>query len=683
MKPPVAKKNSHSIEMHGHVRNDPYFWLNQRDDPEVHSYLKQENQYAEHIMSTASKLEREIFEELKGRLKSSDHSTPVKKGHFFYYVKQQEGFEHPIFCRKTNLEAKEQLYLNANDLAVNHKFFRLNDVKVSPDGEKLAYTVDTMGRNIFSLHVIDIKSQKYLMKVVSDMAGQVEWSADSEAVFYTAHDTQTLRPCILMQKHIISDEASSLYHEKDDSSRLEIKVSKSNRYLFVSSTSSESTEIRVCNLEKAETSLKLFAKRETNHKYYIEHNGDGFFIRSNKDARNFRIYCNPEDQFGHHHWVEWWPDNPDILIEQMDVFSDYLILKETKLGLTHIRVIDRHTKSDHLIDMEEETWTASLTQNVDFHSHKLRYIFESMHIPKSLIEYDLGSRSKKTLQEQEIPSGYDKSQYTSKRIFTTARDGTKVPVSLVYKKGTPLDGTAPLLLNAYGAYGYSMLAWFDANRISLLNRGFIYGIAHVRGGSELGERWYTDGKLLNKKNSFHDYIDVSKDLVTKNFTSHDRLFAHGGSAGGLLVGAVLNIAPDLYRGAVAEVPFVDILTTMSDTSIPLTTLEYDEWGNPGIKKYYDYILSYSPIDNVKAQNYPHLLVTAGFHDPYVQYWEPAKWVAKLRSLKTNDTRLLLKTNFDAGHEGSSGRFQQLKIFATTWAFLISIADGIVEDDPMN
>jgi oligopeptidase B len=431
--------------------------------------------------------------------------------------------------------------------------------------------------------------------------------------------------------------------------------------------------VRIARLDTPQGELKLFAPRQQGHKYFIEHNGHVFFIRSNKDAINFKIYHSPEDVFGLEHWTEWWPHDPHTLIEQMDVSINHLVLKETRDGLTSLRVIERMSKSHHLIDMEEDTWTVSLTQNVDFNKSSLRYIFESMHIPKSLIEYDLEKKTKTVLQEQEIPSGYDKNDYKTMRIFTTARDGTKVPVSLVFKKDTALDGSAPLLLNAYGAYGFSMLAWFDSNRISLLDRGFIYAMAHVRGGSELGRDWYTEGKLLKKKHSFFDFIDVSKDLVARNYTQHDRLFAHGGSAGGLLVAAVINMEPQLYQGAIAEVPFVDVVTTMLDESIPLTTSEYDEWGNPNIKEFYDYMLSYSPVDNVKAQDYPHLLVTSGFHDPCVQYWEPAKWVAKLRSMKTNNNTLILKTDFDAGHEGASGRFETLRIFATAWAFLISLA----------
>ena len=673
--PPKAKKIPHELSKHDHVRQDPWFWLNERKNPEVKAYLEEENAYTAQEMAHLDGLEKSLFLEMKSRIKEDDTSVPIKKDGYYYYVQEKKGMEYPIYCRKTSLDATEEIYIDVNELAKGHDFTNLAAAKVSPDGKKLAYALDTQGRNLFTLHVIDIKSRKELIKPIENMTGNVVWAMDNATLFYTKQDLETLRSYQLYRQKL-DGEAELVFEEKDETFRIGVSLTKSRKYIQLVSSSTLTTENHFLDAMKPEGPFKVFATRDRGHEYFVAHAGHEFYIISNDDARNFKIMTTSDQNWDRSQWQEWYPHREDTLVEDVEVFASHIVIEETKNGLNWLRVINRETKQEHVIDFGEQTWAVSLSGNYDYQTDKLRFVFESMHIPESVIDYHMITKEKELLKEQEIPSGYDKSLYKTERIFSEARDGEKIPVSIVYRKDIALDSKAPLLLYAYGSYGYSMSPWFSTSRISLLDRGFIYAIAHIRGGSEMGRHWYDDGKLLKKKNTFFDFIDVGKDLVKRKYTAHDRMYASGGSAGGLLVGSVINMAPEVFHGAIAEVPFVDVVTTMLDDSIPLTTAEYDEWGNPNIKEFYDYMLSYSPYDNVTAQDYPHLFVATGFHDSQVQYWEPAKWIAKLREMKTNNNQLLFKTNFDAGHGGASGRFESLKETATIWAFLLNLAEKV-------
>ncbi|MBQ50045.1 MAG: oligopeptidase B [Zetaproteobacteria bacterium] len=672
---PKAQKISQKMTIHNHTREDPWFWLNQRENKNVREYLEAENDYVTTQTSAVTSLENKIFEELKGRIKHDDITYPVKKGDYYYYVRTEEGQEYPIYCRKKRLDKneEEEIYLDGNVITKGYNFAMLRAAEVSPNGQMLAYTLDTEGRNKYTLNVINISTGEKLLNPVIDMTGNVVWAADNKTILYTVQDPTTLRANKLYRQKLGSDNPTLIFEEKDETFRINISLTKSRKYLRLTSSSTLASEIHLLNSENPWGNFKVFSERQKGHEYTVEDGIEQFFIRTNREAQNFRIMTCGQQSFQEDQWQEWLPHCDNTLIESIESFSKYLVVKEIRDGLAWLRMFDLETKESHLIDFGEQTWSVSLAGNWDFESKTLRFVFESLHIPQSVIDYDMENRTSEVKKEREIPSGYNKELYETKRIFTEARDGTKVPVSLVYRKDTALDGSAPLLAFSYGSYGRSMPPWFCTARISLLDRGFIFAIAHVRGGAEMGQVWYEAGKLLNKKNTFYDFIDVAKDLVKRQFTSHDRLFAMGGSAGGLLIGSVLNMAPEVFHGAIAEVPFVDIVTTMLDDSIPLTTAEYDEWGNPNEENFYRYMLSYSPYDNVQKQDYPHLFVFTGFHDPQVQYWEPAKWVAKLRDYKTNDTMLLFKTNFAAGHGGASGRYEALKEQALKWAFLLNLS----------
>lgn len=665
-----------TLVIHGDERIDDYFWLNDRNDPAVRAYLEAENAYTERRMSHTGGLQRKLFDEMKGRTKQEDISAPVRIDDYFYYRRYEAGREYPIYCRKHgSLDAGEEILLDVNALADGHEFFNVRGFTVSPDHRMAAFAVDERGRRVYTLHFKDLRSGNLLEDSVAGVTGNQEWANDNRTLFYTALDPATLRWDKVYRRTLGEEAGHLVYAEEDDTFSVDVSKSKTERYLFINSESTVSTEYRYLRADEPRAQPVVFERRARDHEYHVEDGGDRFYIYTNWQARNFRVMQTAHDRTARKYWKEVVPHREDVLIEGGEVFARFLVLEEMRDGLPAIHVIDRRTGKSHDVGFGEETFTASTQDNFEYDSDWLRFEYESLTTPDSAYDYDMTSGERRLVKRQEIPGGFDPDHYRAERIFAAARDGARIPISLVYRKGMQRDGGNPLLLYAYGAYGLSSDPTFDLRRLSLLDRGFVFAIAHVRGGSEMGRAWYEDGKLSQKKNSFTDYIDCSAALIERKYTSADHLYAYGGSAGGMLMGAVMNMRPELYKGVIAAVPFVDVVTTMLDESIPLTTGEYDEWGNPNDRDDYAYMLSYSPYDNVAAQPYPNLLVTTGLHDSQVQYWEPAKWVAKLRELGTGDSLLLLRTNMDAGHGGASGRFRRLEETAFDYAFLLDL-EGI-------
>ena len=671
--PPIAKKIPKKLEKHGDVRIDNYYWLRERKNPEVIKYLEDENAYYEAMTQETNELENTIFEELKSRIKQEDESVPYFENGYYYQTKYFKGKEYPAYYRrKGNLDAKEELIVDVNPLAQGHNYYHLTGLEISPDNKIAAYGEDTVSRRKYTLKFKDLTTGKYLKDEIKNTTGHAVWANDNQTVFYTRKDPETLR-AYRIYKHKLGDNPDNdelVYEEKDDTFDVFVTKSKSNKYIYIASFSTLTTEYRYLDADKPEGKFKIFARRSRGVEYNLFHRNNEFYILTNKDkATNFKLMKTTENQTEMNFWKDVIPHRKNVMIDDVDIFDDFMVLQEKENGLNRLRII---TKSDdYYIQMNEETYTLYVSYNPEMKTRKLRYVYNSMTTPSSVIEHDLSAKKDTVLKEQEIPGGkFDKNNYESVRLWATARDGVKVPVSLVYRKGIKLDGKNPLLLYGYGSYGITVDPGFSSSRLSLLDRGFIFAIAHIRGGEYLGRPWYEDGKLLKKKNTFYDFIDVSKFLIEKKYTSPEHLYAMGGSAGGLLMGAVINYNPELYKAVVAQVPFVDVVTTMLDESIPLTTGEYDEWGNPNEKEYYFYMKSYSPYDNVEAKNYPNLLVTTGLHDSQVQYWEPAKWVAKLRDMKTDNNLLLLHTDMEVGHGGASGRFKSLRDRAREYAFLL-------------
>lgn len=674
MEKPLAKKKPHELVIHGDTRIDNYYWLNERENPEVIDYLEQENLYQETMMKDTESLQNELYEEILGRIKQDDMSYPVKRNGYFYYSRFEEGKEYPVYCRrKDNMENPEQILLDANEMSVGHHYFDIGAYTISPDNKLIAYSVDTVSRRQYHIFIKDIESGKIFTEDIENTTGNMVWANDNVTLFYSVKD-ESLRSCKIMRHKLNASQNDDelVYFEEDTSFNCFVAKSKSRRYIMIMSESTLSSEVRFVDADNPYDEFKIFQKRQQDLLYGIGHYANDFYILTNADgARNFKIMKTPVDKTEKENWTEIMSHRDDVLIEDFDLFADYLVVEERKEGLIKIRVMTWDGKIDYYIDFGEPAYTAYSLGNPDFDSHLLRYSYNSMSTPSSLYEYDMENRVTNLLKRQEIIGGYDPSEYVTERHFAPSHDGTMVPISLVYKKDMKKEEGNPLVLYGYGSYGSSMDAYFSTARLSLLNRGFVWAIAHIRGGEEMGRQWYEDGKLLKKKNTFLDFIYCGKYLVNQSYTAYDKMFAMGGSAGGLLVGAVANMEPEMWRGIVAQVPFVDVVTTMLDESIPLTTGEYDEWGNPNVKDYYDYMKSYSPYDNVEKKNYPAMLVTTGLHDSQVQYWEPAKWVAKLRELKTDDNPLYLKTNMDFGHGGASGRFEGIKEIALEYAFLIT------------
>lgn len=679
---PIAEKIPKTLSTHNDHRIDNYFWLNQREDDKVLEYLKAENEYYQQETSHIKDFENSLFEEMKARIKEDDSSVPYKYNGYWYIVRYEKGKNYPIYTRrKETLDAEEELLFDCNTMAVGHSYFKLVGLSVSPDNSMIAFGTDITGRRQYQLRIKDLKTGELLPDTIDNTTGSSAWANDNKTVFYTAKDEQTLRASQIF-RHTIglpSSEDELIYTEEDDTFGVAAYKSKSKKYIIIASYSTLTNEYRIINADQPHNPFRLFHERIRGLEYSIAHyNGDFYILTNYQNATNFKLMKTPEHATEIANWVDVISHREDVLIEDIEIFKEYLVLNERSNGLNQIRIKRWDERDDYYLPFESETYTANLSTNVDFDSEVLRYSYNSLTTPSSVIDFNMRLQTKDIKKEQEIldPS-FDKLNYRSERIWATAEDGTKIPMSVVRHMNTKLDGSAPLLQYAYGSYGSTVDPYFSSIRLSLLDRGFIYVIAHVRGSEYLGRGWYETGKLLHKKNTFTDFIDCSKHLIKNNYTSSSHLYAMGGSAGGLLMGVILNEAPELYNGVVAAVPFVDVVTTMLDDSIPLTTGEYDEWGNPNEKDFYDYMKSYSPYDNVTEQSYPHLLVTAGLHDSQVQYWEPAKWVAKLRTYKQDTNKLFLNTNMDAGHGGASGRFDAIKEDASEFAFLLDL-EGISE-----
>lgn len=678
--PPVARIVPHELVAHGDKRIDNYYWLRERDDPAVLDYLKAENAYTEAMLAGSTALRDTLLAEMKGRVKKDDSSVPYELGGWRYYQRFVEGGEYPLWCRRAAgkdgaPDGDEQVMFDGNAMAQGQGYFSLRVAEVSPDARLAVFGVDTTGRRFYTLRVKDLVTGRVLEDVIPDVTGSATWALDNATLFYSKQDPKTLRSWQVW-RHALGTPAAQdvlVYQEDDETFECDIERSKSDRYLMIESSQTLSTEWRLLEADNPTGTFRVFQPRERDLEYSLDHQGDRFVVLANLGARNFRLMECPLDRTGKEHWRDIVPARDGVLLEGFDVFTDWLLVVERYEGLTHLRVMPRNRGEGHTLAFADPTWSVGSEINPVMDTDVLRYAYTSPTTPRTVYAFDMRTHKETLLKRQEVLGGFDPANYEAEYLHVTARDGTPVPVSLVHRKGLARDGKAPLLLYGYGSYGASSDARFNGNVISLLDRGFTFAIAHIRGGQEMGRGWYEDGKLLKKMNTFTDFIDCGRGLVERGYTSPDRLFAQGGSAGGLLMGAVVNLAPDLWRGVVAQVPFVDVVTTMLDESIPLTTGEYDEWGNPNDKAYYDYMLSYSPYDHVVAGKYPAMLVTTGLHDSQVQYWEPTKWVAKLRALKTDDNPLLLRINMDAGHGGRSGRFRALEETAVVYGFLLELA----------
>ncbi|MHC4733083.1 MAG: S9 family peptidase [Planctomycetota bacterium] len=673
---PVAKKIPTKLEKHGHIRIDDYYWLKERDNPEVINYLKAENDYTQTIMAHTKGLQETLFQEFKTRIKQTDMSVPYKKDDYYYYTRTEEGKEYPFYCRKKGSLAKsEHVMLDVNKMAKGHEFFSVSQRNISQNQDILAYSIDTMGRRIYKIRFKDLVTDKPIRDEIENVTGNMAWANDNRTLFYTRQDPVTLRS-YQVYKHVLGTDSSNddlVFEETDETFSCYVFKTKSKKYIMIVSYHTLSTEYRYLEADNPNGEFQVFLPRKRDHEYSVDHYRDHFYIRTNHEAKNFKLAKTTVDRTGLEYWKDVVPHRDDVLFEDMEIFKDHLVIVERKNGLKQIRIRPWSEQEEYFLNFKEPAYYASPMDNYDFNISLLRFSYTSLTTPQSVYDYDMVTKKKMLLKQEEVLGGFSSDNYQSERIFAEAEDGSKIPVSLVYRKGLKKDGANPLLLYGYGSYGYSMDARFNPYVISLMDRGFIYAIAHIRGGEEMGRYWYEDGKLLKKKNTFKDFIACSEHLIREEYTSSDRLFILGGSAGGLLVGAVLNMRPDLFNGAMAAVPFVDAITTMLDESIPLTTNEYDEWGNPNVKEYYNYILSYSPYDNVEAKDYPNILVLTSLHDSQVQYWEPAKWVAKLRAMKTDGNRLLLRTKMEAGHGGVSGRYKQYRERAFTFAFILDLS----------
>nr|WP_315214801.1 S9 family peptidase [uncultured Flavobacterium sp.] len=674
---PKAKVIPKSLEKHKDIRIDNYFWMNERENPEVIDYLNQENTYYNSMTAHTKDFQKDLFEEMKGRIKEDDQSVPYLYNGYYYITRFEIGQDYPIYSRKKgSLSANEEILFNCNDLAKGHSFFQLGGLSVSPDNKFATFGVDTVGRRIYTIQIKNLETGEILSDKIENVTGGSVWANDNKTIFYTRQDKVTLRADKIFRHKLGTNSADDVlvFDEKDDTFNVSVSKEKSKKYIVIGSGSTLTTEYRILNSDNPDGEFTIFQPRVRGLEYSISHFGDSFYVLTNKDkATNFKLMKTPENATSKENWKDLIPHRKEVLIEDIEIFRNYLVVEERSNGLNHIRIMPWSGAGEYYLPFGSETYNAYTTTNVDFDTDVLRYSYQSLATPSSVIDFNMTTKEKEIKKEQQVLGGkFDKNNYIEERIWATATDGTKLPISMVYRKELKKDGKNPLLLYAYGSYGITMDTYFSSTRLSILDRGFVFAIAHIRGGEDLGRQWYEDGKLLKKKNTFTDFIDCSKHVIKEKYTSPEHLYAEGGSAGGLLMGAVVNMAPELYNGVIAQVPFVDVITTMLDDSIPLTTGEYDEWGNPNVKKYYDYMLSYSPYDNVTAQKYPNMYVSTGLHDSQVQYWEPAKWVAKLRTKKTGDTVLFLNTNMDAGHGGASGRFEALKELAKEYSFLLDL-----------
>ncbi len=682
IQPPIADKKEKILEMHNDVRIDNYYWLNERENEEVIDYLERENDYYEKMTAHTKDFKDELFQEMKSRIKEDDESVPYFYNGYYYITRYETGKDYPIHSRKKgSLTADEEIMFDVNEMAKDYAYYALRGINVSPDNKWVAFGIDTLSRRKYTLFVKNLETGEILKDEIPNTTGSSTWANDNKTLFYTRKDEQTLR-ADRIYKHLVGNEPKNdelIFTEEDETFGTYIYKTKSEKFLVIGSYSTLTSEFQILDADNPNGQFEVFQPRTRGLEYNIYHFEDHFYIVTNKDgATNFKLMKTPQDKTTMENWEEMIAHRDSVLLEDIDIFKEYLVITERNQGLNQIRVMKWDGAEEYYLPFDNETYTAYPIQNIEFDTKILRYRYNSLTTPASVIDYNMETKTQEIKKETEVLGGkFDKNNYESKRLWATARDGKKIPISMVYRKGIKLDGSNPLLLYGYGSYGATIDPYFSTTRLTLLDRGFIYAIAHIRGSQYLGRNWYEDGKLLQKKNTFTDFIDASKYLIDQKYTSPEHLYASGGSAGGLLMGAIVNMAPELYNGVVASVPFVDVVTTMLDDSIPLTTGEYDEWGNPNDEEYYHYIKSYSPYDNVISQEYPNMLVTTGLHDSQVQYWEPAKWVAKLREIKTGNQILLLQTNMDAGHGGASGRFESLKEVAMDYAFILDL-EGIKE-----
>lgn len=679
MNAPKAPQKPTVLETHGHQRIDPFYWMNDRENPEVIEYLHAENKYLEEVMKPTESFQKRLFEEMKSRIKEDDQSVPYFKSGYFWYVRYRTGGEYPIYCRKPkSLENQEEVILDVNELAEGKSFYQVGGSATSPDQKTLAFAADEVGRRIYTIHFKNLETGEISTKSIPDVTGNFAWAADNLTLFYSKQDPETLRSHKIYKHQLGTDPEQDklIFEEKDEEFSCVVHKTKSEKFILIHSESTISSEVRFIPADQPDASFEILQRRIPQLEYAADHYGDHFYIRTNDQAQNFKLVKAPITNPSKENWEDVIPHRPEVLLEDFDLFSNFLVTQERSNGLTQIQIKPWEGEG-HALQFDDETYTAWISTNPEFDTSTLRFGYNSLVVPSSVFDYDMISREKTLLKQQEVVGGYPSEDYYSERIWAKSENGVLVPISLVYKKSFfDKTGENPLLLYAYGSYGYSMDAYFSSNRLSLLDRGFVFAIAHIRGGEDLGRHWYENGKLLQKRNTFSDFIACAEHLVRERYTNPNHLYAMGGSAGGLLIGAVINWRPELFNGAIANVPFVDVVTTMLDESIPLTTGEFQEWGNPKDPEYFKYMLSYSPYDNVEPKDYPNLLVTSGLHDSQVQYWEPTKWVAKLRDLKTDQNLLLLHTNMEAGHGGASGRFNALKELALEYAFLLMLENKI-------
>ncbi len=668
--PPMTEKKTKTTKIHDDTMLDDYFWLRDKSNPEVIAHLEAENTYAEAMMKPTAALQDKLYKEMVGHIKETDVSVPYRWGNYFYYTRTEQGKQYPINCRKKgSLDAKEEVVLDQNELAKGLKFFNVGAFVPSDDGTLLAYSTDTTGYRQYKLQIADLRTGQLLPETF-ERVGNVAWATDNKTIFFTTEDAVTKRSDKFFRHVLGTDKTDLVFEEKDELFDIGAGRSRDRAVILLGSESKTSKEWRYLPADVPMAELKIISPRELDHEYDVDHRGDLFYIRTNKGAKNFRVVTAPVSNPSQANWKELIAHRPEVKIEDIDLFAKQLVLSEWEQGLQKLEIFDFQTNKRHRVEFPEPVYSASLAQNREFTTAVVRYNYQSLVTPSSVFDYDMNTHKATLLKETEVPGGFDKNNYRSERVFAIAFDGTKIPLSVVYRKETKLDGSAPLLLYGYGSYGIPIAPNFSSNRLSLLDRGVVYVIAHIRGGGELGEEWRQAGRMMKKMNTFTDFI-TSADYLEKNkYTSSDRLVIQGGSAGGLLMGAVANMRPDLFKAVVAQVPFVDVLNTMLDATLPLTTSEYIEWGNPNEKPAYEYIKQYSPYDNVGRKNYPSILVKVSLNDSQVPYWEGAKLVARLRAMKTDNNPLLLKTNMGAGHGGSSGRYDFLHEVAFDYAYML-------------
>lgn len=684
--PPIARKEPFELTLHGDTRIDDYFWMRLSDEQKnaetkdaqtekVLAYLNAENAYLDTMLGHTKTFQTKLFDEIKGRIKEKDESVPYLLDGYWYYVRYEEGQEYPIYCRrKGTMEASEEVMFNVNEMAKGYDYYQLSGVKVAPDNRTAMFFTDTVGRRQYTMQIKNLETGEIYADKVFPTNGSSAWANDNTTIFYAINDPQTLRSFRIM-RHTLGEPQSKdveVYTEKDETYNVGVGKSKSKKYIFLYSSSTLTTEQQYLEAANPKGKFSIIQPRTRELEYSAEDYGTDFYIVTNLEAKNFRLMKTPVAKPTKNNWTEVIPHRTDVLLEGIEIFKDFLVIEERKEGLMQMRIKPWNAQEEHYIPFADPTYSAGASTNPDYNTEWLRYSYTSLTTPSSTYEWNMRTKENKLLKQQEVLGGFQVSDYTSERVYATAKDGTKVPISLVYRKGFKKDGSSPCLLYGYGSYGASMDAYFSSVRLSLLDRGFVFAIAHIRGGQEMGRQWYDDGKLLKKMNTFTDFIACGEYLIAERYADPKKLFAQGGSAGGLLMGAVVNLRPDLWKGVLAAVPFVDVVSTMIDETIPLTTFEYDEWGNPADSVYYFYMKSYSPYDNVTAKEYPAMLVTTGLHDSQVQYWEPAKWVAKLRALKTDKNPLYLKTDMSTGHSGKTGRFERLKDVALEYAFMLDL-----------